>query len=423
MSRDGFQSSLWAATATPPAHYDEMRGEIVTETVVIGGGFCGLSAALHLAEAGREVIVLEAQEPGWGASGRNGGQVNPGLKLDPSEILARYGREHGPRVLKLVDGACDLVFDLIARHGIDCAPVREGYIQGSFKPRETAVLETKVREWQAHGAPAEMLDGNAMADLLGSDRYIAGMLDRRGGSLQPLSYARGLAHAASAAGAAIHARSPATAVRREGGEWFVDVPQGRVRAGHLLIGTNGYTGGLWPRLSKTLVPVASHQSATAPLGDNLRRSILPRGHHVSEARNSMVYYRLSPDGRFMIGGRSRRPMGNEQTGDTQHLRDEAVRLFPQLEGQDWEFDWGGYVAMTPDHAPLFLQLGENAYAALAFQGRGVAMATAMGRELAGLVLGHASAMPPVRLRTIPLHGLRNLGIAWKVHSGKLMDRL
>lgn len=423
MSRDGFASSLWAATAVAAPDCPALAGDRETETAIIGGGFCGLSAALHLAEAGHDATVLEAQQPGWGASGRNGGQVNPGWKLLPSEILARYGEADGRRVLAMVDKACDLVFSLIEKHRIDCAPVREGYIQGAFKPRETASLEERTREWQSHGAPAEMLDGRKMAELLGSDRYIAGMLDRRGGNLQPLSYARGLAQAALNAGASIHGNSAVQSVERSNSQWLLRTAGGTLRARHLLLATNGYTDALWPRLRQTLVPVASHQSATAPLSDNLRRSVLPHGHHVSEARNAMVYYRLSPDGRFMIGGRSHRPMANEQTGDTAHLRQEAVRLFPQLEGQDWEFDWGGYVAMTPDHAPMFLNLGDNAYAALAFQGRGVAMATAVGREFAALVTEGACAMPATALQPIPLHAFRNLGIAWTVHTSKLKDRL
>lgn len=422
MSGDGFSSSLWAATAIAGPDCPTLSAALETETVIVGGGFCGLSAALHLAEAGRDVAVLEAQQPGWGASGRNGGQVNPGWKLLPSEVLEKFGPSDGPRVLTMIDGACDLVFSLIERHGIDCAPVRQGYIQGSFKPRETASLEQRTREWQVHGAPAEMLDARQMAELLGSDRYVSGMLDRRGGNLQPLSYARGLAHAALKAGAHIFANSPARAVERDGSDWVVRTSSGHIRARHLLLATNGYTDALWPQLRQTLVPVASHQSATAVLSDNLRRSVLPHGHHVSEARNAMVYYRLSPDGRFMIGGRSIRPLANEQTGDTTHLREEAVRLFPQLEGQAWDFDWGGYVAMTPDHAPMFLQLGENAFAALAFQGRGVAMATMLGRQFALRIVEGDSAMPATQLRPIPLHVFRNLGIAWTVHSSKIKDR-
>lgn len=423
MRGDGFASSLWAATTIDGPVCPTLSGEEETETAIVGGGFCGLSAALHLAEAGRDVTVLEAQQPGWGASGRNGGQVNPGWKLLPNEIMNRYGPADGRRALAMVDGACDLVFSLIERYRIDCSPVREGYIQGAFKQRETEVLEERTLEWQSHGAPAEMLDGKAMADLLGSDRYVAGMLDRRGGNLQPLSYARGLAHAGLKAGANIFADSAVRSVERSGSEWLLRSKGGSLRARHLLLATNGYTDDLWPKLRQTLVPVASHQSATAPLSDNLRRSILPHGHHVSEARNAMVYYRLSPDGRFMIGGRSSRPLANEQTGDTSHLREEAVRLFPQLEGQDWEFDWGGYVAMTPDHAPMFLNLGRNAYAALAFQGRGVAMATAVGREFARLVAEGDCAMPATALQPIPMHAFRNLGIAWTVHTSKLKDRL
>ena len=417
--------SLWAATAEPGPPAPPLHGPAEADVAVVGGGFTGLSAALHLAEAGKRVVLLEAAEPGWGASGRNGGQVNPGWKVLPSEIKARYGSERGERVVRMANGTCDLVFDLIVRFAISCDALRPGFLQATYGARGRQAQANWAREWSAYGAETELLDRRAFAGLIGTDRYDGGLRDARGGNLQPLSYARGLAKAAAGLGAALHGGSPALRVTRHGAGWRVATPEGRVTAEHLVIGTNGYTGDFWPGLKETLVPVPSFIVASRPLSQNLARSILPGRHAVSETRRVLFYFRLDRDDRFVFGGRGGLfDMADRHDGRPMaHLEAEVRRLYPQLADLTWDYSWGGYVAVTREHTPRLIRLGPGAYAGLGYNGRGVAMATMMGKQLALAVLGEDPDMAVEELRAIPFHRLRRIGVSWHLLTGGWLDRL
>ena len=414
--------SLWAATAPRGPDCPALEHDEETETAIIGGGFTGLSAALHLARDGHSVRVLEAVEPAWGASGRNGGQVNPGWKILPSQMVARYGKQRGQRVANMANATCGLVFDLIAAHDIACDAVRPGYIQGAFAKRGRTAQQRWVREWSPWDEPARLLSKTELSELVGCDAYDGGLLDRRGGNVQPLAYARGLAHAALGAGALIHSSSPARSIERRGQTWIVHTPLASLRSRNVLICTNGYTQDLWPGLRRAIVPVASFIAATHPLGDHLRRSVLPGLHAVSETRRVQVYYRMDAQGRFVIGGR-----GNlfdaAQMGDDKHVRDTAGALFAQLRGVGWEFHWGGYVAMTRDSAPHLMQPAKGVLAGMGYNGRGIAMATMMGKQLALAVLGEDPDMPIEPLYKTPFHALRQLGVSWHLLSSAFLDRL
>jgi glycine/D-amino acid oxidase-like deaminating enzyme len=413
--------SLWAATAPPGPECAALEHDEEAEVAVIGGGFTGLSAALHLAQEGRSVRVLEAAEPGWGASGRNGGQVNPGWKILPSQMYARYGKGRGRRVANMADATCELVFDLIEAHDIACAVVRPGYIQGAFAKRGRTAQEHWVREWSPWDEPARLLGKNEIGELIGNDAYDSGLLDRRGGNIQPLAYARGLARAALRAGASIHAHSPVRAIERRGQSLVTHTRDASLASQHVLLCTNGYTSELWPGLERAIVPAASFIAATHPLGDNLRRSVLPGLHAVSETRRVQVYYRMDAQGRFVIGGR-----GNlfdaAEMGNDRHVLGVASALFPQLGDVEWEYHWGGYVAMTWDNAPHLMQPAKGVLAGMGYNGRGIAMATMMGKQLALAVLGEDPDMPIEPLYETPFHRLRQIGLSWHLLSGELLDR-
>jgi len=414
--------SLWAATAEPGPPTPPLAGPAEADVAVIGGGFTGLSAALHLAEAGKQVVLLEAAEPGWGASGRNGGQVNPAWKVLPSVIMSRFGAERGARVVRMADATCDLVFDLIDRFEISCDALRPGFLQAAYGTRGRQAQASWAREWSAYGAEVELLEGKAFAELTGTERYHGGMRDGRGGNLQPLSYARGLAKAATGLGAALHGGSPATEVAPHGAGWRVITPEGQVMAEHVVIGTNGYSDELWPGLKETVVPVPSFIVASRPLSQNLARSILPERHAVSETRRVLFYFRMDRDDRFVFGGRGRL-FDSVDHGPMAHLEAEARRLYPQLADISWDFSWGGYVAVTRDYAPRLIRLAPGAFAGLGYNGRGVAMATMMGKQLALAVLGEDPDMAVEELRAIPFHGLRQIGISWNLLTGGWLDRL
>ncbi|MDO9525914.1 MAG: FAD-binding oxidoreductase [Gemmobacter sp.] len=415
--------SLWTATANPTPNCPPLAGAEETEVAVIGGGFTGLSAALHLAEAGIAVTLLEAETPGWGASGRNGGQVNPGLKEDPDEIESKFGPDLGGRMVRLSGGAGDFVFDLIKRLDIDCAARQPGWIQPVHNAAALATVRKRVEQWQRRGAPLRLLSGTETEELVGTAAYIGGMIDPRGGNLHPLNYALGLAWAAQRAGARLHGHSPALRMEQDGAIQVIHTLNGRLRARKVLICTNGYSGPFNAGIARSVVPIRSVQVATAPLSDNVRKSILPGGHSASDSRRLLLYFRLDPEGRFVMGGR-----GDYSEKGTEKqfglLREASQRLFPQLSGVDWTFKWGGFVAMTADHYPHVVRVGDHVWGALGYNGRGVAMATVLGKVLADLAEGvpeNALDFPVAEVKEIPFHFLRKPVVAATVAWSRWRD--
>ena len=415
--------SLWAVTAPPGPSCPPLESNDDADVVVVGAGYTGLSSALHLSRAGRRVVVLDAGEPGWGCSGRNGGQVNPGgVKILPEEIVATLGSEWGDRFLEFGDRSCDLVFELIDRYGIDCEALRPGYVQGGFGAKGRRFNREWVRQWTERGREARFLERDEIADLIGTAGYDSGMLDARGGNVQPLAYARGLARAATDEGAIVRGDSEVTAIARNGAGWSVRTEAASIECEFVVLATNGYTGGLWPGLRQTVVPVASFVTATAPLGHNVLPSVLPGRHAVSETARVIVYYRLDQQGRFIIGGRGRWFDVNDR-GDDSHVRGAALRLFPQLEGAEWEYHWAGWPAMTPDHFPKLFALDRGVFAGLGYNGRGVASATLMGQQLANVVLDEAEPLVEVRgPERYAFHRFRQAGISWHLLAGSVLDR-
>ena len=420
-------SGLWTATATPASPSSPLEGEQRADVCVIGGGFTGLSAALHLAEAGASVAVLEAGEVGAGASGRNGGQVIPGLKLDPSELEALAGAERGERLVEVVGHAADFVFDLVRRHRIECDARQDGWIKACHRESTLRPALRTAREWTQRGAAVEELDRARIAELTGSDAYVGGYVDHRGGGVQPLSYTRGLARAAAQAGARIHEHSLARTPRASGREWLVSTARGSVRAAQVIIGTNGYTDlagadGPWPALARTVIPVYSYIAATRPLSDDLRRRILPKGQAVSDSRRLLRYFRLDGAGRMVMGGRGKSRESSDPS-DYASIIGSALELYPDLRACQWEYVWGGKVAVTLDHLPHLHELAPGVLAALGYNGRGVAMATVMGKLLADRALGRGQVFPETPLEPVPFHRWRRpvfeVLVAWK----RTLDRL
>ncbi|MEX0922642.1 MAG: FAD-binding oxidoreductase [Rhodovibrionaceae bacterium] len=418
-------NSLWSATANPHPNCPPLRDAIACDIAIVGGGFTGLSCALHLAERGEKPLLLEAEAPGWGASGRNGGQVIPGLKEDPDSIEAAFAGEAGARMVALAGGAPDLVFDLIRRHGIDCDARRNGWIQPAHSLEALKLSEARVEQWGRRGAPIELLDATAAESLLGCSGYHGGLLDRRGGGLHPLNYALGLAHAAQALGARLHGASPVLSLEREQERYLLKTPGGEVTARRVALCTNGYTSNLIPELRRSVLPLRSLQVATEALPEASRRSILPQGQVASDTRPLLSYFRLDAEGRFMIGGR-----GAERNASVakrlRALRGAAQALFPQLGAESWRYHWGGLVALTPDHYPHLHEPLPGLVAALGYNGRGVAMATAMGRVLADKLTGSADTeldFPVTALQPIPFHGLRRpviaAAMAWQLLRARL----
>src|SRR5579863_4383799 len=266
---------VYVRSAPPPPPTQPLEGQRSVAVAVIGGGFTGLSAALHLAEAGVEVAVLEANDIGWGASGRAFGQVVPYLKLSEAAVLRHYGAERGSRVIDAVGEGPDLVFELILRHRIECWAIRSGLIFGAHSPSGQRDLERRAQFWQQRKAPVEMVDAARCAELIGSSLYTAASLDRRGGNVNPFAYARGLAHAAVKAGAVLHTQARVRRLDRPDNRWIREAGNASVTADNVVIATNAYSPALWPGLRESIIPMRGHGFVSEPLSDNVRHTILP----------------------------------------------------------------------------------------------------------------------------------------------------
>ena len=404
--------ALWAATAPPAVATPALDGDVRADVCIVGGGYCGLVAALTLAEAGSRVVVLEAHEPGWGASGRNGGQVIPGLKHDPDTLMARLPGAAGERLVGFAGETADVVFGLIERHGMDVPWTRGGWVQAAHTAVGMREAEARAGQWARRGADVAVLDRAGVEAELGTGAYLGGWVDRRGGGIQPLAYARGLVRAALGAGAAIHGATRADAIGREGGGFAVRTAAGAVvRAERVLVCTNGYTGGLVPGLRRSVIAVNSFQIATEPLGGNVRRSILPEGQVSSDTRKLLLYFRLDHEGRLLMGGRGpfREPTG---PGDWAHLERVVGQMFPQAAGVPIAYRWCGRLAVTRDYMPHVHEPAPGLLVDIGCMGRGVGLQSAMGAALARHMLtGEALPVPVTRVSPIPLHGLQSLYVA------------
>lgn len=398
--------SLWAATAPPPVPTPPLSQSTKADVCIVGGGYAGLSTALHLAERGTKVVLLEAREPGWGASGRNGGQVIPGLKYDPDEIISMFGPEAGERIVEFAGRTADVVFDLIAKHNMDVPYVRNGWIQGAHNSAAVEAVHKRAEQWARRGVNVTVLDKTETEAHLGTRQYEGAWIDPRGGAVQPLAYARGLAKAAVQAGAAVHGNSRATKLERVNGSWRVKTASGaEVTADRVVLCTNGYTDSLVPKLRQTIVAPNSFMIATAPLPDNIQKSILPYGHASSDTRKLLLYFRLDHTGRFLLGGRGpfREPRSEADWSHLDRVRD---KLFPQLKGVPIEYRWCGRVALTRDFLPHLHEPEPGLLIDIGCMGRGIGLQSAMGIAIADYVSSsrrEALPFPIVSIKPLPLH--------------------
>ncbi len=397
--------SLWVATATPDLPTEALEAELVLDTAIVGGGFTGLRAALVLAEAGQRVAVLEERAVGWGASGRNGGQVNPLPPLNgPDRIAQLVGTERFPLLAKTILGSADETFDVISRYAIDCGARQKGWIRTDHCDKAKRQSRAVAEAWNRFGADIAFLDGPEVEEATGTKGYKSATLIGAGGALQPLSYARGLARAALAAGAAIYSKTPAITLEQDGARWKIRTPRGRVTADRVLLCTNGYTDKLWPGLAQTVVPLVSIQAATEPLSGAAYDSILPHGRTMADTRRTIIYGRHEPDGRILFGGIGSVNGHDDAAFDA--MRQGVEQLYPALRGVRWEYRWGGQIAVTQDHLPHLHEPAPGLLAGLGYNGRGVAMSTVMGRVLAERILGKADADCPFPVSPIKAYPLR-----------------
>ena len=383
--------SLWARTAPPGPDCPPLDDDLEVDVAVVGAGFTGLSAALRLSERGISCCVLEANEIGYGGSGRNVGLVNAGLWLPPDKIEAALGKEKGERLVSALSEAPDRVFALIDRHGIECEATRTGTIHAAHSLSGQREIAERCAAWSALGAPVELLDRDSAATAIGTRAFHGGLLDRRAGTINPLGYSRGLAAAAIGAGgrnagARIYAGTPVSGISSTGTGWVVETPHGRVRAGQVLLATNAYGSGLGA--DATYTPIHYFQIASTPLGE-AGMDVTPGRQGVWDTAPVMTSVRRDRAGRLILGS-----MGRLAGRLSERWADRAARrLFPALGKLEWECAWHGRIALTRDHLPRLLTPAPGLWAVMGYNGRGIGTGTVLGRWLADAALG---GEPPPR---------------------------
>ena len=407
------------APATAP-----LDRNIECDVAIVGGGYTGLHAAVHLASEGERTIVLEAGDIGQGASGRNGGQIVPGLKHDP-ETLVRMG-QRGEQFVAFAGNCAERTFEFIQANALDCDASQTGWVQPAVTPKQFNAVRSRASQWRRYGGvDARILDRREVREVTGTDAYIGAWIDPRGGRLQPLSYARELCRLAIAKGAPVHTRSPAESLTRKNENWVLRSNGYEVTARKVILATNGYRQPLLPDLYRSIFPSHSVQIATEPLDSVRRAGILPAGLPVSDSRRLLKYFRFDADGRFIIGGRG--SFGESDSGrHFSGLRAFAQGMFPQLEGVRWEHGWAGKIALTLDHLPHIHNPEPGLYVALGYNGRGIALASQAGILLGRLCQGmpHAeSPLPVTDIRKIPLHIFRRPALEAAVVWYRLLDQL
>lgn len=379
------------------------------DVVVVGGGYTGLATALFAAEAGLSVQLLEAGEIGAGGSGRNVGLVNAGLWLPPAELEAAAGRAF----LDLFADAPGLVFELIEKHQIRCEATREGTLHAAHSAGGLEGLRGRHAAWAARGAPVELLGAEEMYAATGCRAFPGGLLDRRAGTVNPLGYARGLAWAATAAGAAIAEGVPVTGLRRDGAGWVVSFDGGAVQAGAVVLATNAYSAELRPEVARCFSVIHYQQLATEPLGAAAAH-VLPGRQGLWDTGLVMKSLRKDAAGRLVLGTMGRLEGTAEAGASVDWARRVLRKWYPELAEVRFEAAWDGQIAMTPDHLPRILQLDEGLYCPVGYNGRGVTTGTVFGRALAGMLAegGGPLPMPLTGPEAVAFRGLRGKVVDW-----------
>jgi glycine/D-amino acid oxidase-like deaminating enzyme len=381
MLGDPRSHGLWERTAPPPPPTQPLVGDTVADVAIVGAGYTGCSTALHLAERGIDVAVLEAVEIGYGAAGRSAGLVNAGLWVMPSAIKEVLGPFYGERLLGLLTYSPRTVFEIIEKHNIQCELIKGGTIHCAAGATGVANIKERARQWQERGAPVRMLNADEVRSKTGTSAYPAGLLNLRAGTVQPLAYVRGLCQAAIGAGARVFTQSPVEEIERDRGGWHLTMPGGSIRAKWVVLASHAYTSRIVPELRSEQVAVPLFQIATAPLSGNVRRTILPEGHATWDTRTVPTGFRTDMAGRLIINSVG----ALRNTGLAVHRAWARRRLnsfFPQLGDIAFEHEWYGWIGTTGNHLPRLHAPAENMIALTGFNGRGIAPGTVLGRELA-----------------------------------------
>jgi glycine/D-amino acid oxidase-like deaminating enzyme len=420
-------SSLWASTAEAAPDLPSLSGEQRADVVVIGGGYTGLSAAHHLAKSGLAPVVLEANHPGWGASGRNGGVITAKFRLSFREIDAAHGRTMARRMYEIAHESVEMVEELVSEYAISGARLtRTGQVKAAHNEAtlKAAIGEAEWMKREMGDSDVRILDVRGVREETGSNNFVGGVLNPGSGGIHPLNYVRGLARGLAKRGVAIFQGSPVLRLSRDTDGLVAETPNGVVRARQAIIATNSYSDltQATSRLQNTLVPFRSAIIATEKLSPNLAGHLMPTGRTYTETKRMMRWFRKMDD-RVIFGGRG--AFGKQDSeGAFEALRRAMVGIFPELAEVRLEFRWSGLVGMTLDSVPHIGRLDDRTLFAVGYNGAGVAMSSLMGRYLAALLRGERpdlGLLDASRLRTIPFYALREPAVRLVAGWYQLLD--
>ncbi len=420
-----FPASFFRLAAGDVPEFPPLDGSRRADVCVVGGGFTGLSAALHLAEAGADVVLIEADTVASGASGRNGGQIHSGLRRDVIWLEEKFGRARAKEFWDMTEDAKALVRALIVRFAIAC-DLRSGVIETLHKASLLAESEALVRALTDRFGYGQMrlLDRDETAAALGSTRFFGAVRDSGGGHLDPYRFSLGLARAATLLGAKIHERTPASALLDESGP-VVRAPTGDIRADHVIVATDGRSGRFEQMTRRRMLGVNSFVIVTEPLGP-LGDTILPGGESAADSRFVVRYWRKTPDGRLVFGG-GESNAGHVPADIASFVRPHMLEIYPGLADAPIAHGWGGIVSVTAPRLPFVREIAAAVWAAGGYSGQGVALAPFVGKLLAEAVLGRPERIAAFTSLAIPLlplaQWLRRPLVSLAILRGRIADRL
>jgi len=378
-------ASYYAATRKPEAEYPQLKGERHCDVAVVGAGFTGVSAALHLAERGYDVALIEANRVGWGASGRNGGQLIGGF-VDADKIDKRFGSEAADMARRMGFESREILVQRVEKHSIDC-DLKFGFLDVAQRDGDMQDFENyfAVKKRANYQHQMRIVAQHEMPDYLGTDYYIGGLADYGNGHLHPLNLCIGEARAAHELGANVYEQSRVTRIQH-GAKPVVETDSGCVHAGKVVLAGNAYLGDTEPRIRHAIIPAGSYMIATEALPEALAKELLPADMAYCEQTIGLNYFRLSPDNRMLFGGMCNYS-GRDPKSIIASLQPKMLKIFPQLKGLRVDYEWGGMIAISINRIPQFGRIEGNTYYAQGYSGHGVAPTHLAGKMLADAVAG------------------------------------
>jgi len=397
------EANYWLTTVELPASAPAGPWPASVDVAVVGGGITGLSAARGLARRGASVAVLDTHHPGWGASSRNGGMVLTGLKVSAASLVARYGLERARQLYTASLESIDCVEQVVGEENIACDFARSGHLDLAYKPAHFEHFRRSA-EWleRDFGHSVRLVARDELSSEIGSSAYFGGLVDETSAGLNPARYVAGLAAAAQRAGAGLWPEAPVLSIDQSGAGYRVRTARGELQAGQVVVATSGYTSAATPALQRRIVPIGSYIIVTEVLPPELARQVSPRNRMMFDSKNFLYYFRLTPDGRMLFGGRAgfmpETPATVRESAEI--LRQAMLSVYPQLAGCQVAYAWGGTLDFAFDMMPHLGRL-DGMWHALGYAGHGVAMATWMGSRLADLLAAKQGGGVPNPFADLP----------------------